>query len=375
MQSDYQRQRLEGQSRRASEAMAMKKEVEYAPLPGSSPLTMELHPSAVYPHTSSVESTEGQFVPNISTALKHQSAIELSSPDKSLAGKYRMLPLEHASSCAEFTPLSVDTICSQNNAPSLASFSPSRDYRHKPVKASHSVPSMMGNQLKSVTLDYDEDFNGSNFSSDVLSADLALEPHSISHTNLAEPGPVDDDFNSKLNKINSRRVSRNEKRYYTADSIQELQQKDKDSSIYKRLSWQDEGHLDEKLRQKILSMESIPTSSGVSSSSPLHLNPERDIREESELQKSGDSRTLYCLNDRQSSVTNNFSEVRCGQEDSTNPSDMIVLFHSLTTSEPENGISSVNLPALDDRHKKLSPAQILKMKKQLLLTTADVEAS
>ena len=205
---------------------------------------------------------------------------------------------------------------------------------------------------------------------DTTSVNIAIGSDSSSSSNLAEPGPVPaEDENRGSSKSNQRRVSRSEKRYYTADSIQELrQQKEKDTTIHKRLSWQNENHMEEKLRKKVLSTDSvtsIPSSSGVSSTASLHLNPESDITEETEMQRSGSSRTL--LEDSQ-------DENSASMKAKSTP-DIVTLFNALKTGEREDGISSVDLPPLDGEGSlRLTQAQLLKMKKQLLLNT-DVEAS
>jgi hypothetical protein len=144
-----------------------------------------------------------------------------------------------------------------------------------------------------------------------VSSATETSPYSSS-SNLAEPGPVDDDPHSRLLQQQGRaggqrRTSRSEKRYYTADSIQELRQAtDRDATIHKRLSWQNADHVEEKLRKKVLSSDSvtsIPSSSGVSSNASLHLQPESDISEEAEsvITRSGSSQTLICVGSSPSS--------------------------------------------------------------------------
>ena len=88
---------------------------------------------------------------------------------------------------------------------------------------------------------------------------------------------LDEEELSRL-KLNSRRQSRTEKRYHTADAIQEFkQQENKDASIHKRLSWRTDVPVDRNLTARVFSSDSVrsaPSSSGVSSTGSLHLNPE-----------------------------------------------------------------------------------------------------
>ncbi|KAL8582559.1 hypothetical protein ACOMHN_043738 [Nucella lapillus] len=184
---------------------------------------------------------------------------------------------------------------------------------------------------------------------------------------------MDEDESGRLNNKggNQRRTSRNEKRYYTADSIQELRHKEKDTSIHKRLSWQNENHLEEKLRKKVLSSDSvtsIPSSSGVSSSASLHLNPESDITEESEMQRSGGS-------SRTSQGEGSSGDLSCQGSRAKSTPDIVSLFSGLRTSEPQAGISSVDLPSVGAKDsKRMTPTQLMQVKR-LLLNESDVEAS
>lgn len=108
-------------------------------------------------------------------------------------------------------------------------------------------------------------------------------------------------------KLNQRRT-RNEKRYHTADAIQELRKdNNRDTSIHKRLSWNLGTHtvdinIDDATRQggffrqgKTFSSDSIksmPSSSGVSSTGSLHLSPESEICEEFEEEEFDDEDNL-----------------------------------------------------------------------------------
>lgn len=388
-QTDYGRQKLDDQTqhRLSQSAPAVTEEVMYSPLPGFSPLSMERTPAVIFPRSHSMESTEGRFMPNITPTRSPHT--ETSSPEKSPTGHHSPAVQERIGSYNEIPPTnaSMTRVISEARHTSSPEFSPNSDHRHKPVKACHSVPNMSGGQLQIVDNDYDE-ANDMGLAMDVMSVNAAVGSLSLSQSNLAEPGPVDDDYN-KMNKVNQRRVSRTEKRYYTADSIQELRYKEKDSSIHKRLSWQNESHLEEKLRKKVLSSDSvhsIPSSSGVSSTGSLHLNPESDISEETEVGHRRDSsQTDHQTCGRQAShdvnIMSSLSPIPLASQGhnakATSTPDIVLLFNSLKTGEPEDGISSVDLSVVVDgerQGKKLTHAQILKMKKQLLLNT-DVEAS
>lgn len=375
-QTDYGRRKIEDQAQhRLTQSASVAEEVVYSPLPGSAPLTMDHTPAVVFPRSQSMESTEGHFLPNITPG--RSPTAEAASPDKSPTNQRNPALLDRAGSFSEF-PTAARVMNQSRHASSSPEFSPATDRRHKPVKACHSVPNMSGGQLQIVDRDDDEGNDMGGLSMDVMSVNAAVGSLSLSQTNLAEPGPVDDDYNSKLNKVNPRRVSRSEKRYYTADSIQELRHKEKDSTIHKRLSWQNENHLEEKLRKKVLSSDSvhsIPSSSGVSSTASLHFNQESDISEEAETL---DKREDTSENQPQSDDLSPSHLASQGKSTKAKSSpDIVLLFNSLTTGRQEDGISSVDLPPLVDgerQGKKLTHAQILKMKKQLLLNT-DVEAS
>ncbi|KAK7093445.1 hypothetical protein V1264_007200 [Littorina saxatilis] len=352
---DYRRKLQEDAREHLAASMTVMEEVEYTALPREGPLTMDRTPHSAFPRSASTESTDGHYMPNLAPNRGHGiplertgSCNEMQSPN-SVSGTSRGIP-DHAHS---FSSSSND-------------FSPTSDRRHKPVKQCYSVPNMAAGQL-SVANGEDDD---QGLSMDTRSVRRAVGSPSSSMYNLAEPGPVDDeDVNGRINKNSARRTSRSaEKRYYTADSIQELRQhKDKDSSIHKRLSWQNENHLDDKLRSKVLSTDSIPSSSGVSSTGSLHLDPNRDISEEIDLTRSGSSRTLQGDGSPSGSVD------LSGQSKST--PDIVQLFHSLKTGEAQDGIVSVDMPAVNDGPgRRLTHSQILKMKKQLLLDT-NVEAS
>lgn len=193
------------------------------------------------------------------------------------------------------------------------------------------------------------------------------------------PEFVDESMKSKLYQ---RRQSRTEKRYYTADAIQDLNKnQDRDNSIYKRLSWnfpngEAGGDRQGDLKHKTMSSDSVRSfhsSSGVSSTGSLHMSPEGDICEEdSDL---GD----YDNNDTEieMDLPHDMNEDDAGDFHTSNKSkstpDIVSMMHDLNTQDMKDGISSVNLPICDDPNQRLSRAQFARMKKQLLLSS-NVEA-
>lgn len=173
--------------------------------------------------------------------------------------------------------------------------------------------------------------------------------------------PPESEQRSKLNQ----RRTRNEKRYYTADSIQELRKDSRgDASIHKRLSWNlgtgqqavdiniDDRH--SYLKNKTFSSDSIksmPSSSGVSSTGSLHLSPESEIFEEYEDDDDDEDIDSALLNNNSAildnkhfinSTRNNKHELSLGFDGdsiTSNQSDSV-------TSESSSAI----LPAFGDHH-------------------------
>ena len=209
-------------------------------------------------------------------------------------------------------------------------------------------------------------------------------------------GSVEEEELSRM-KLNTRRQSRTEKRYHTADSIQEMKNQDnKDSSIHKRLSWRTDVNVDNRsLSSKVLSSDSVrsaPSSSGVSSTGSLHLNPESDISEEvegSRLQggvstfKSG-HKNMFSFGDPNDDpnrddydpgyleIENSFDKNK-----SRSTSDLIEVFNKqVHISDMEDGIASVEVNA-DGGIRKYTHADIIKMKKlkHQILFDNEIESS
>ena len=230
---------------------------------------------------------------------------------------------------------------------------------HNKVQLSHSVPSFVDNLPEDERLKVP--------SSNVSSA----------NSDSSLPDIVDDNLKAKLNQ---RRSSRTEKRYHTADAIQELHKTDdKDNSIYKRLSWNfgtteqnEQGVMRHKI-QSSDSLRSVHSSSGVSSTNSLHLSPDGDICEESEHDYAQDSSDIGTIYESRMNEDDYHDISEHDRTKSKSTTDIATLFKELTTSEVKDGISSVDLPNIVDKNKYTHSA-VMKMKRQLLLS-ADVEAS
>lgn len=205
-----------------------------------------------------------------------------------------------------------------------------------------------------------------------------------SEGDMSLPEFVDEGIRSKLYQ---RRQSRTEKRYHTADAVQELNKnQNRDNSIHKRLSWNfpngDMGSDKQGvLKSKVMSSDSIrsiPSSSGVSSTGSLHLSPEGDICEvDSDLEVNDIDHDIPL--DINEDDIDTFSHLMSGGNNdnkSKSTPDIVSLMQDLNTEEMgemKDGIKSVDLPFCEDPNIKLSHAQILRMKKQLLLSS-NVEA-
>ena len=228
-------------------------------------------------------------------------------------------------------------------------------------------------------------------------------------------------------KLNQRRKRPGEPRFNTADAIQELKKDPKDSSIKKRLSWNNgtvfidigeggRGSLKDAFSSD--SLRSMPSSSGVSSTGSLHLSPDSEICEETEPDtptpgvSAGDSGLKYSLSDQSVGTQYNPSDMTGDNtpqltihnlsqslldESTSSEAKAESLGHqnkalsksvpdfcellstklSLATGEYKDGIASVEIPQNSpdgSSKKKMSHAQVLKMRKQLLLNST-LEAS
>ena len=242
-----------------------------------------------------------------------------------------------------------------------------------------------------------------------------------------DPSSVFDEDELSRMKHASRRTSRAEKRYHTADSITDMKpSQEKDASIHKRLSWRTDVQVVDNKNlgspNKVLSTDSVrsyPSSSGVSSTGSLHMNLESDISEESEVSGFGGSTEVGLMSrtrekmftvgdglpdpqpadnvDSNFDLANNNSnrnelqgrtqylEVEedelsvsdSSQGRSKSTPDLVTMFNNtLRVSEMEDGIVSVEVSS-DAFNRKLTHADILKMKKlkHQVLYDANVESS
>ena len=178
---------------------------------------------------------------------------------------------------------------------------------------------------------------------------------------------------SAINEELKGKLDRNrktEKRYFTADSIQEIKRQEQgDNSIHKRFSWNlgSVKNDSKQIMSKHMSSDSIPSSSGVSSTGSSHLSPDHESNENEE--------TAEVENRRQQTATletrasNNSLSLNTDNR-SKSMSDIALLLQDVTPSEMKDGISSVDLPR-EINFSGLTSAQILNIKKYLLLNTTN----
>ena len=214
------------------------------------------------------------------------------------------------------------------------------------------------------------------------------------------------DDNVKV-KFTHRRTSGN-RRYHTADSIQELR-KDKDTSIHKRLSWNlgnavdisIDGERKDILKNKTFSndsLRSMPSSSGVSSTGSLHLSPESEICEEYETPEQELSHTsssdYQTVPEQQVLIshdmtTRSFNEAdvlhvgndgdvtHLNQNQGRTMSKSLPDLSAMLKSDVRDGIGSIQLPSPGEttppagQRRKMTQAQIWKMTALLLNSTLE----
>lgn len=162
------------------------------------------------------------------------------------------------------------------------------------------------------------------------------------------------------------RSRKTEKRYFTADSIQEIKRQEQaDNSIHKRLSW-NLGSTKIDSRQNLLkqvSSDSIPSSSGVSSTGSTHLSPDHEGNENEDSTELDLQQPMAFVEPKASLTLNT-------ENRSKSMSDIALLLQEVSPSEMKDGISSVDLPQ-EINYSGLTPTQILNIKKYLLLNTTN----
>ncbi|XP_012944341.1 pleckstrin homology domain-containing family G member 5 [Aplysia californica] len=419
-------------------------EVEYTPLTAV-PSDLAFG-SGSFPRSESMESAD-RFIPNLLTPTEpmdpafHNDLGRSGSAGDIHARYPGSGPLRDASAAYTTSAMSPELSPSDRRPMGGANSSVSQsdvsahNSKHKPVQTCHSVPNITvrdlgadANALASMPplappppsaaarhrKSADTIQNRVGASATSSSAATFNDAHrSLSQLSLSEQHSAMDEEELSRIKFNSRRLSRTEKRYHTADSIQEMKHQDKDSTIHKRFSWRTDVNDDhEKLKSKVLSSDSIrsiPSSSGVSSTGSLHLNPESDITEEVEGRVGGggtDDATFATTTNtaaasRKSERGKLFSSSDAGvrlageryeedgagsvedlnpeskQSKSKSTPDLVAVFNSqLLISEMQDGIASVEVTG-DVSTRKYTQADIIKMKKikHQILYDANVESS
>ncbi|BFZ23935.1 hypothetical protein BsWGS_26973 [Bradybaena similaris] len=390
----------------------------------SVPSYLELASTAL-PRSESTESAD-RFMPNLLTpndfpADTGQSDISRSGSTGDIhnhpvtLSTHRDLP--HANTDPKLGNLSSADLSSmqQITSESLQGNSLTLTTKHKPVQTSRSVPNIMvgtnngtspgasppSKQIN--TFEENQGFKDTLENFDHLSLSTSSQSkdiyHSASEGSLSEQNSISDEEEMAKLKLHSRRVSRNEKkRYHTADAIQDIKNSEKDNSIHKRLSWRTDVAMDHKnLGSKTVSTDSVrsvPSSSGVSSIGSLHLTVDTEISEEQEGNSndsdnySGGSPTrsdrlkLFSVGDTEDIDLDDdgddlsaFADSKQSKSKST--SDLATVFSNVVqVSQMKDGIASVAV-ATDNFSRKLTHAEILKMKKlkHQVLYDANIESS
>ena len=372
-QEAYEKER----AKRVSQAPTAQEEILYTSLHGY-PMTTSI---SMFTRTESMESTEGKFIPNLvtqsmSVPSQNGHSLQLNGQDIVRSGSMTNIGAHPAIIQQRHLSQSEHGIVSSHSDRGIVSSQSERgtvsSQSERGTMSSPENSPSPGKRKLSVTVCL-----STPDSSELCVTDIQTQTENEASpvSSCAVDEPADEEMKLKLNQ---RRTSRTEKRYYTVDSVQELHKNhDKDNSIHKRLSWNLGTKLEEqRLKDKTKSCDSIrsiPSSSGFSSSGSLQ-NPESEICEEMESSAHQD---IHDLSSYSLGPEDNIEGHRLTSETKRNcksTSDIVTLLQELKTSEVEEGISSVDLPSFQMDKKKLSHAQILKMKKQLLLNS-NVEAS
>ncbi|CAH1773316.1 unnamed protein product [Owenia fusiformis] len=217
--------------------------------------------------------------------------------------------------------------------------------------------------------------------------------NTVTHNNMDF---VSEDIRSKLNQ---RRSSRGEKRYHTADAIQDMNKKDRDASIHKRLSWNFGNTVDiniedgnGKLKGKAYSSESlrsVRSSSGISSTSSLineeneddflptddnhHYFEDGDILNGIKTSRSDSNINEHLHTNSDKLTSHSASDLLRNTSASSLTNSTSDSSETNTSSETLTNITSTDTSVTPSR-RKLTHAELIRMKKQLLLN-ATLEAS
>ncbi|CAL1548551.1 unnamed protein product [Lymnaea stagnalis] len=260
--------------------------------------------------------------------------------------------------------------------------------KHKPVQTSRSVPNITVNINQSPTNSLPQSSNDNGYrglNESTADGNTGSTPNqgsdafSASQVSHSDQHSVFSEDESSKQKSNTRRVSRTEKRYHTADAIQDMKFSEKDTSIHKRLSWRIDVDQTKNLGSKVSSTDS---SSWVSSTGSLPSNPESDISKEIESGFSSSSdhhrQKIFLLGGPEelgNEADSDMTDLESSQTMSKSTPDLVTMFSStLHVSELKDGIASV---AVDGFNRKLTRDDIRKMKllKHQVLYDANIESS
>lgn len=209
--------------------------------------------------------------------IEHVSSADMSRHDSSSSADI-FLPnygVQRSTSCVEDQVNSRSVQATENSRPSSALQNRDSSYRSQlsvpylPGGAKNSSQESLASESKYLTVP------GNQASRD---APENVDPSELDYGSQDED-PEPNTAESKF-RPNQRRVGRGERRYRTADTIQDLNSR-KDRNIQKRLSWNCGNSANLEDKEKMFageSMRSVPSSSGVSSTVSLHVGADGDTR-------------------------------------------------------------------------------------------------
>ncbi|XP_059178765.1 pleckstrin homology domain-containing family G member 5-like isoform X3 [Physella acuta] len=390
-QKDFKARRISGQAelkRLAADAAQAQEEMDSL-TSVSSDLDLK---ASVFPRSDSMESAD-HFMPNLLTPeMNNDGAVELGRSGSTGDIHTRVAPghrdLVHNNTDPKLT----------NSDDSPSESRPSNNLnlgtKHKPVQTCRSVPNINVGlaHINNSSPTNKPKLNGN--SDNCIAEDMdSLIPsaYTAKDTYTHEQSITGEEDPSKQ-KLNARRSSRTEKRYHTVDSIQDMKISEKDSTIHKRLSWRTDVDQTRNLGSKAVSSDSVqsyPSSSGVSSSASLHFNIDSDISEETEFcflpGKTGETVThterhkLFSVgvaDDSNETDDTDLTDLDPKSKSKSTP-DLVTMFNnSLHVSPMQDGIASVAM-TMDGLNIKLTQAEILKRKqlKHQILYDASIESS
>lgn len=372
------------------------------------PTSSYLDPGSSILHRSESMDSADRFMPTLNDLTSDNGQLEFSSSG-SVTDDF-----QGRSSRRELTRANTDTKLVGNSSFPLSKYDQDstdggdRGPANVPThfQTSQSVPNMAGSRCGftqgSPEINTTGDFTGSHTGTDEADGRLSCDQPKDGEEpppqgSAPEPNSLVDEEDIAKLKLNSRRVSRTEKRYHTADEIQTIRDTPKDSSIHKRLSWRMDVQISDPSRfaSKVTSADSLhsfQSSSGVSSNGSVHQlivaeehaaisdqgaafrdrSPAKIDRHK--LFSVGDSGDISDEVDFDSGRAR-LSESKHSKSRST--SDIATLFNSSPqVSQMQDGIASVAM-ATDIFNRKLTHSEILKFKKikEQILHDANVESS